>query len=476
MLAVHERTVHTGSVRERLSEALRLAKKKGVVELVALSKRVEGPPLHGLPLGLGGVAGAFSLRRGAGVAERVSYRGVAARFEAEGGGRFSSAARWSRELFASLLVDDTVPDWAAPRLLGGFAFEASRPINGGFPPILLVLPLQMEISRGGEVWRTAVLQVEPENDLGLLEEQGRRLLSSMELADFPEQRPSLRMVGGEGRISWLRRVEEAREWIRAGRLEKVVLAREVVFRGDSGVSPRLVFDALWKEQGRGLAFAVVDSPGRAFVGSTPEPLVALEGRHVRTCALAGSAPRGVDTAQDRLFGQRLLSSPKERWEHQLVAESIRRRLSSVATLISVLSPKPLRLRKIQHLWTPVEGELNQDLHVLELAERLHPTPAIGGHPTEAALDFLRKTERLERGWYCGAVGWIDGRGFGEFFVGLRSAFLSEGRAHLYAGAGIVAESDPWAEWLETQMKFRTMLSALGFSAGQPGHGGFGEMR
>ncbi len=160
-------------------------------------------------------------------------------------------------------------------------------------------------------------------------------------------------------------------------------------------------------------------------------------------ALAGSAPRGATGEEDRHLGSELLYSAKNREEHEIVTTTIRDSLASLCSRIWITdTPELLRLKNIQHLQTAIVGELLPGRSMLEALHALHPTPAVGGSPTEQALAFIRAHENLDRGWYAGPIGWIDLRGNGEFAVALRSALLEKNQATLFAGCGIVRDSDP----------------------------------
>ncbi|HLV35628.1 MAG TPA: isochorismate synthase, partial [Spirillospora sp.] len=203
-------------------------------------------------------------------------------------------------------------------------------------------------------------------------------------------------------------------------------------------------------------------PYHAFYGATPELLAQVEGRRLRTMALAGSIRRGLTPADDAAYAEQILHDPKERHEHALVADALRERLRAVTDELRMPNtPGILRLSNIQHLHTPVEGVLKAEMGVLPVVERLHPTPALGGQPRDLALDFIRKAEPVPRGWYAAPIGWIDSNLDGIFGVAIRSAVSQDKRVWLYAGAGIVADSVPQKEWDETALKFRPMLGALG---------------
>ena len=202
-----------------------------------------------------------------------------------------------------------------------------------------------------------------------------------------------------------------------------------------------------------------------FVSATPEKLVALSGGRVETAAVAGSAPRGRCQEEETRHSAWLLASGKERVEHEIVEHFIRDALrETCGPLEGPESPRILKLEGIQHLETPLFGSMlpsaRGHISILDLVSALHPTPAVGGAPTEPALDWLEQHEGLDRGWYAGPVGYVDGKGEGEFRVALRSALLHRRRARLFAGAGIVSSSDPKRELAETRLKLRALLAPL----------------
>jgi menaquinone-specific isochorismate synthase len=179
-------------------------------------------------------------------------------------------------------------------------------------------------------------------------------------------------------------------------------------------------------------------------------------------ALAGSTARGNSAEEDRANAQALRSSAKERNEHHLVVEAIRRRLGPICTTLDVPpDPSVLKLSYIQHLLTNISGTLRQPTGILPLVQILHPTPAMGGSPRDLAMAFISRNEPVPRGWYAAPVGWFDSQKDGEFVVAIRSAVAQERRIWCYAGAGIVPNSKADVEWAETEMKFRPMLRSLG---------------
>ncbi len=245
-------------------------------------------------------------------------------------------------------------------------------------------------------------------------------------------------------------VEAALSAIAAGDVQKVVLARRTQVSSPRTFDPVAALARLTDEPGA-LRFCVRLGE-LAFVGASPERLVARTGLEVRTEALAGSARRS-----DELVG-----NPKEHAEHAHVADAIAERLGPLCDALEIAAAPAVRaVARGVHLRTPVRARLREPVHVLELVSALHPTPAVAGTPNDAALALLAALEPVPRGLYAGPVGYCDARGDGDFWVALRSGLLAGAEAHLYAGAGIVRGSDPAREHAETEWKLRTMLHALG---------------
>lgn len=244
-------------------------------------------------------------------------------------------------------------------------------------------------------------------------------------------------------------------------MEKLVLAREVVVDAPAAHSVPALFGALRELFDSCFVFCV-GTPEAAFVGASPELLVRRDGASAATVALAGSVRRSADPAVDSHLGEQLMQSAKDREEHAIVARRIKRRLDPLAVWVEA-EPEPvvIKVANIQHLATPIRAQLAESRSVLELAGRLHPTPAVGTEPaTPEAEAMIGELEGLDRGWYAGPVGWMDASEDGEFCVALRSALLRDRRAHLFAGAGIVADSDPATELAETEIKLGALLPLL----------------
>jgi salicylate biosynthesis isochorismate synthase/menaquinone-specific isochorismate synthase len=255
-------------------------------------------------------------------------------------------------------------------------------------------------------------------------------------------------------------VGEATKRIGTGEMHKVVLAREVIVTSPSAHEPGALFGAL-REQFSSCFCFCCGTPEAAFFGASPELLVRRSGAGVSSVALAGSTRRSSDPAVDDHLGEQLLRSDKNRREQRIVSERIVRILRPHAVWVEAAAePEVIKVANIQHLGTPVIAQLAEPRSAVELAGLMHPTPAVGGEPHEQAARAIAEMEEMDRGWYAGPVGWMDAAEDGEFCVGLRSALLRDRDAHLYAGVGVVAGSDPAAELDETEIKLQALLPLL----------------
>ncbi|MDP9586452.1 UNVERIFIED_ORG: isochorismate synthase [Burkholderia contaminans] len=255
-------------------------------------------------------------------------------------------------------------------------------------------------------------------------------------------------------------VAQAVARIRAGELDKVVLARTLEATGDAPVDVAALVARLASCNPHGYTFSVDLGAGRTLLGASPELLVNRFGSVVRANPLAGSAPRSRDPVEDRRRAQALLASAKDLDEHRVVVEAVRGNLAPLCRRLDVPArPSLVHTETMWHLSTEVCGETDADALTLALA--LHPTPAVCGAPRAAARDCIRDAEPFDRGFYAGMLGWVDARGDGEWVVTIRCAEAFDRTLRLYAGAGVVGESTPDGERAETAAKFRTMLDALG---------------
>jgi salicylate biosynthesis isochorismate synthase/menaquinone-specific isochorismate synthase len=306
--------------------------------------------------------------------------------------------------------------------------------------------------------------VQPDDDAEavaqrLLARAGELSPAAMPLVD-PDPVERTRVASAAPPSHYEQAVERAVERIRAGELEKVVLAREVRAHAPGPHDPAAVFGAL-RELFPACYCWCVGTPETAFLGASPELLVRREGQRAQTVALAGTTRRSADPAVDDHLGEQLLQSTKDREEQEIVARRIERTLDPVSLWVAAAEqPVLVKVHNVQHLATPIRAQLADPIAAVELAGMLLPTPAVGGEPREAALPLIPALEGLDRGWYAGAVGWTDLAEDGEFCVALRCALLRGSVAHLYAGCGIVRDSVPAEELAETEVKLQALLPLL----------------
>lgn len=262
---------------------------------------------------------------------------------------------------------------------------------------------------------------------------------------------------------WASSVATAIDAIRVGSLEKVVLARSVTVSSTEPVQILRVFRSLVSRYPSCYNFAW-KSGDAVFLGASPELLADVRGRRLLSNPLAGSARRGIGDEEDRRIGDALVNSPKDREEHRLVVEDLRARLLPLVSELEVQDvPTLKKMATVQHLSTELSAQLEDGFGVLDAVSATHPTPAVGGVSREDAVAFISQAEQIDRGWYTGGVGWINGRGEGSVCIGLRCGLVRGLTTHLYAGAGIVADSQPEAELAETRLKLRPMLDLLATS-------------
>ncbi|HTO01476.1 MAG TPA: isochorismate synthase [Microthrixaceae bacterium] len=256
---------------------------------------------------------------------------------------------------------------------------------------------------------------------------------------------------------WCDSVDEARKRIIRGDFIKVVLAREIALQMDHPVDPASLLERLRAMYPASMCFAV-----DGFVGASPELLVSRIGEIVRAHPMAGTTPRSGEPEADQRRAAELLASDKNRIEHQITIDMVHDMLLRWSSYLDAEpTPSVVQAGPVQHLATMVEGRLSQpNPSVLELVAALHPTPAVGGWPRDAALRAIEELEQAERGPYAGPVGWVDASGNGSFAVGIRSVLLQDKAATLFAGVGVVADSDPQAELEETRAKSQALLGAL----------------
>jgi isochorismate synthase len=399
----------------------------------------------------------------------VTFVGIGAAhvIEAHGADRFMQIAAERDEVLGNAVVRG---DGAI--FFGGFAFDVEREKTAlwrEYPDGRLVLPrlLFAQTAHGASLTFNIMVTGDTDADTEtlLLAQESETLLNKSGIhvrnrathADSASTLTELRPAD-----EWKAEVAAAADAIANGELEKTVLARAVRLTTNTRLDTALALRRLLANYPECYVFAFAHG-GHTFLGATPERLVRLRGGMLRTMSLAGSIRRGATPAEDDELGAALFNSAKDRQEHRVVVGMLRESLLDVCDSLDIPDvPQLLKLSNVQHLCTPISGHIVADASALDVVERLHPTPAVGGRPRETALKLIREREGMDRGWYAAPVGWIDAEGDGEFAVALRSALVDEARneATLFAGCGIVADSDPEREYAESALKLKPMLNAL----------------
>jgi isochorismate synthase len=360
---------------------------------------------------------------------------------------------------------------AQPRLIGGLGFTGEVPDAAPWSPFgaaSMVLPELILVREGGVATLTTSFIDDGSADAQSgRERQWSELVASARTARAERQAPAstptpLSVVGERpDRLIWDRLVDRFAGAVGRGRLDKVVLARRVDLESDQPIDIVKAVRWLADRSPNSTTYAFVRG-GSVFFGATPERLVATQNKAFQTVAIAGTIRHDEDPAVEAALAAELLASDKDREEHEIVVDTLRALLEPVAAEIRIApSPMVARFGTVQHLVTTISGRLHDRSGILSLAGLLHPTPAVGGEPRKLALELIAEHEAFDRGWYAGPLGWVGADGDGEFVVALRCAVVSGGRASLFAGCGIVADSDSAREWDESRNKMQVVAAALG---------------
>lgn len=429
--------------------------------------------------------------------------------EGEGADRFAAVRIWQQDLVTRLAWAGEARPEGSALCLGGFGFDAGAsadPDWKAFPAARFWLPEGIVERIAGRARGVAFARIEPNATVPSVEADLVRRIAEAHAsiapfdsspafasgASFPSvasdrapactndtpraEGPEYRVRSDRSHARFREQVSDALAELARGRLEKLVLARSLAVEHDDAFDVAGFLSRL-RTLYPSCTLVAVGRGRDTFLAATPETLVRVAGRRVETAALAGSAARGRTPEEDGALASALLASPKERAEHAHVVDAIRAVLTPLCKRLEIAADPRLRaLFGIQHLETTIEGELADPRpgepasDALSLVEALHPTPAVAGAPSALAADWLRRNEGLERGWYAAPIGWLDAQGGGAFCVGLRSALIRNGlgpvgqsgasRARLFAGAGIVAGSEPERELVETRIKLRALLAPL----------------
>jgi menaquinone-specific isochorismate synthase len=379
---------------------------------------------------------------------------------------FHVEKEWQDFLMNSLIFNPYRENGIGPVMFGGFSFDPLKDktnLWSKYADSLFHIPKYMLSIIKGKTFLTTNIICTPNDDFSLfkkvMDERGEILTYLNN--HYLEKTVNLLETIEIGPERWKKSVDEVVLDLKKGPLKKVVLARELRLLFDDIVAAEEVLGRLFNQQHDSFIFAL-ESNGDCFIGASPERLVKKKGKDVFSTCLAGSIPRGKTEEEDEVLGEQLLHDQKNLIEHGFVVEMIKEALEeSCEELILPDKPQLMKIRDIQHLYTPVIGKCHKDTSLLLLVERLHPTPALGGLPKKDAVEKIRQVEELDRGFYAAPLGWVDYNRNGEFAVSIRSALIQGKEASLFAGCGVVADSNSESEYLETGLKFRPMLRALG---------------
>lgn len=384
---------------------------------------------------------------------------------AKTGSRFSDISEKWKQLCSILIKEEKDID---PVLFGGFSYDEKNRKESewdGFPSGYFVVPsFQLKIEEGKTMVSINMItdHKEAAEDFERLREERDKLIhiAQVEEFDFANQNKIIATTE-RGKEQYLKAVENATDSIRKGKADKVVIARALELQFEQEVNSVKALHAITNEQQESYHFGL-QKGASLFFGATPERLIEIKNGKAYSACVAGSIRRGKSAQEDRELGDELLGDRKNREEHQHVVSMISNIFNKYCSEVLIpKTPKLMKIRDIQHLYTSVEGTLGQENDIFSFVEALHPTPALGGVPTDVALEIIRNEEEMDRGYYAAPIGWTDAAGNGEFAVAIRSGLLNSDRAYLYAGGGIVADSVPELEYDETWVKFRPVLRALG---------------
>ncbi|MCG3087585.1 isochorismate synthase [Sporosarcina cyprini] len=355
-----------------------------------------------------------------------------------------------------------------PVLFGGFSYDPLHRKESewsSYPSAFFVVPtFQLVIEEG--VTSISINMITEEehavSEFDTLREERDRLIHISQVHDFRfGAKPQIMSTVEREKERYLQAVAQVTKHIREGKAEKVVIARMLELVLQEEVPSTAVLHSITNEQQQSYHFGL-ENRDTLFFGATPERLIEIKNGQAYSACVAGSIRRGDTAVEDRLLGEELMRDRKNREEHQYVVDMISAIFNRLSEDVSIpKTPRLMKVRDIQHLFTPVQGSVGKDTDIFSFIKSLHPTPALGGVPTNIALDMIREEEGIDRGYYAAPIGWTDAAGNGEFAVAIRSALLAGNRAYLYAGGGIVADSDPNSEYAETWVKFRPVLRALG---------------
>lgn len=379
--------------------------------------------------------------------------------------RFTDISNKWKELSEALIKEDKDME---PILFGGFTFDPQSRKKSewdDFPSAYFVVPSFQLTNKNGSTAISINLVTTNTNavdEFEQLREERDRLIHIAQVNEFiPHVKPKVLSIEEREKELYLAAVAAVTAQIRNNNADKVVIARSVKLHFEDNVQAVSALQHLSNEQQESYHFGL-QNKGQLFFGATPERLIEIADGRAYSACVAGSIKRGKTATEDRELGEALLNDSKNRVEHHYVVKMISDVFNHFCQNVSMPKlPKLMKIRDIQHLFTPIEGNVGEGTDIFSLVEALHPTPALGGVPYKKSMAIIREQEHMDRGYYAAPIGWTDTKGNGEFAVAIRSALLDSDSAYLYAGGGIVADSIAEEEYEETWVKFRPILRALG---------------
>ena len=383
----------------------------------------------------------------------------------DGTKRFDTVEDEWKNLTSQIVQED---QHLQPILFGGFTFDPQNEVTGewaNFPQSYFTVATHQLVIRNDQAFVTINFITNQENSVEVFETLRKERDALIHAAQVKElktyTKPTMTSYEEPHKEAYLQSINQVTSLIKANEAQKVVIARSLALQFEEAITSPQILSHVVHEQPESYLFGL-EHENMLFYGASPERLVKVDDGRAYSSCVAGSIKRGKTVEDDNLLGQSLLNDTKNRGEHHYVVEMITETFEKNCSEVKVPNgPKLLKIRDIQHLYTPVEGQLNEEATILQLVKHLHPTPALGGVPREQAMEMIRTYEPMNRGMYAAPIGWLDADGNGEFAVAIRSAALVEDKAYLYAGGGIVADSEAQSEYEETLVKFRPMLRALG---------------
>jgi len=373
--------------------------------------------------------------------------------------------KWDNILENAFIYNSASQSGTGPLLFGGFTFDPNntkKPEWQTFSNATFFVPEIMITLKEKESFLTLNTMASPDDETTILEQLKHQIMNIINMKEHTSGfLPSIMDQEEMNPTQWKDSVSEVVSLLKNGYLDKVVLARKMRIKFEQKVLPEALLNQLLEQQKGSYVFSF-GFDNDCFAGASPERLVKKIEENVLSTCLAGSIKRSSDVNQDQALGKMLLEDKKNRHEHQLVVSMIADVFREHCREVDIPEePTLMKTPDIQHLYTPVKGKVKENTSILQLVRSLHPTPALGGTPRQDAMRVIRDVENMDRGLYAGPIGWMDYRGNGEFIVAIRSGLLKGNEAFIYAGCGIVADSNPEDEYLETKIKFRPMLRALG---------------